>query len=238
MARHHPRNILLFRKNRYMQTEIEDNTDKSEQNPDNPSFITQDIFEQKLSEIQEMINRASNGVAKKLEKRIESLTQPKEETSQSLTIETLRSEYEQKLKDIQESSFKELETFKQQLAEKERSEFLYKVDSTIASAFAKQRFDDVSSAMMVFSALHPKDKFKQGDGGVIIYEDGDKPKSLDNLIESWVSSPVGKKFIVADPIPNGTGQKEQKPKAIKNDDSSSQPGNLTAHLLKTKKLEL
>jgi DNA topoisomerase VI subunit B len=143
MARHHPRNILLFRKNRYM-PETEDLTNgQSETNSDNPTFITQDVLEQKLSEIQEMINRASNGVAKKLEKRIESLTQPKEENPQSLTIETLRSEYEQKLKDIQDSSVKELETFKQQLAEKERSEFLYKVDSTIASAFARQRFDDV-----------------------------------------------------------------------------------------------
>jgi hypothetical protein len=190
-----------------------------------PNYVTIDILDSKFNTIQEALNKAVNGVAKKFESKLAEISKPPSATAQvitekptpepaeKLTIDALKSDYEKQIAALREESQKELDAFRQQLAEKERSEFISSVKSAVSQKFAKLGFDDVESAIAVFEATHPESKFQKGSDGYVIYQvSEDENTTLDALVDSWSKSPIGKRFKAAPPIPNGSGVKETKPK--------------------------
>lgn len=182
----------------------------SETETTKPQFVTSEDLDKKFAEITEVLNKTVNGFAKKLEKKLEDKPAPTPE--KELTIDTLKSEYESKLKELQEKSESELAAFKAQLEAKDRSEFASKVRSKIATTFAGKGFDDVNAALEVFQSLHPENNFQPGSDGYVIYKAGDKSETLEQLIDNWSSSAIGKRFLPAPPIANGSGSKEKQPK--------------------------
>jgi hypothetical protein len=204
------------------------------------AYVTPEYLAEKLTELTEQINRSANGVAKKFEKRLEALvnTQSSSNTEpDKLTIETLQAEYEAKLQEVQTTAKTELELIRQELAEKERSEFTSVLKAKITGDLVKKGVDDIDSAVTVFLALNSVDKFKKGSKGVILSEHQEgKPATLDTLIEGFVNSSVGKRFISAN-VPNGSGVKEKKliSTAKSSDDADL---SFTARALKGKNLEI
>lgn len=184
-----------------------------------PIYITAEDFATKLSELQDSFTKGINGIAKKFEtkltEKLNGMNQKENDSTKELTIETLKTEYESKLKELEENSKRELESFKSQLSEKERSEFVLKVNAAISTEFAKKGFDDVGSAMDVFKSMHPETNYQAGAEGYIIYSKGTESITLEKLIDTWSRSNIGKRFISAKPIANGSGIQEKTNKSQK-----------------------
>jgi NADH dehydrogenase/NADH:ubiquinone oxidoreductase subunit G len=204
--------------------EINEQTEVTTNEAVEPQYVTIDALDSKFNAIQEALNKAVNGVAKKFESKLAEISKPaavpvveekpvNTEPSVSLTIDALKSDYEKQIAALREESQKELDAFRQQLAEKERSEFISSVKSSVSQKFAKLGFDDVESAITVFEATHPETNFQRGSDGYVIYQKSeDDNTTLDTLVESWAKSPIGKRFKAAPAIPNGSGVKETKSK--------------------------
>jgi hypothetical protein len=208
-----------------IETEVETTEVTTTETVETPNYVTIDILDSKFNAIQEALNKAVNGVAKKFESKLAEISKPptapqqvttekpNPEPAEKLTIDALKSDYEKQIAALREESQKELDTFRQQLAEKERSEFISSVKSAVSQKFAKLGFDDVEAALTVFQATHPESKFQKGSDGYVIYQvSEDDNTTLDALVDGWAKSPIGKRFKAAPPIPNGSGVKETKPK--------------------------
>jgi len=214
---------------------------EQQENPgtEQPKYITSEEFAAKFAAIEESLNKGLNGIAKKFETKLETITkQPEvkpETTEEKLTIEALKADYEKKMEEVKQSSVSAVEALKAELAAKDRSEFQSNVKSQLSGMFAKNKFDDVEAALTVFTATHQMDNFQKGSDGIVLYKvDDSKHTTLESLIDDWIKSPIGKRFIpVANNIPNGSGKKESKTVPVVSEEGLS----ATEKLLKSRKLK-
>ena len=210
---------------------------KQENKEENPpestpvSFGSSEKEDLKYQSLKQEFNQSLNGVVLKLEKKfetqlqtiLEEMKKPKEENkvtletdldkkdsdSGSLTIQTLKAEYEAKAKELEEKfAASEAERLKDK-----KNNFLAGVKSQVVQRFAKLGFDDIESATQVFYSIHSEDNFIQGDNGTVLYKIGeDQYSSLDMLTEEWKKGKIGKRFLKVD-----------QPKGASLDEPSKQP---------------
>lgn len=153
------------------------------------------------AEVMDGVNKANQGVAaatsKELKRALEGLQKPPEQpeetpegNGQRLTVKALQGE---------------LEALKGSLAEKEQAQMEALRNSAVAQAVASRDLVAPSAALKLFSLNHPNLK-QEGDQW---FSDGETPKSLNALLDEFLSSADGQIFVKPKAAP-GAGSKTSK----------------------------